>query len=108
MRWGDKKLSPHEPTVEGLMPWTSRSATEVREAVWRRIAMRGIDECWLWTGTRDRKGYGRFWQDGAVRRVTRCLFWDVHGYLPPVVRHTCDNPPCCNPAHLLPGTHREN
>lgn len=25
-----------------------------------------------------------------------------------VTRHTCDNPPCCNPAHLIEGTQAQN
>lgn len=25
-----------------------------------------------------------------------------------LVRHSCDNPTCCNPDHLLIGTHKEN
>jgi hypothetical protein len=49
------------------------------------------------------------WQ-GKPRRVTRLLWEDIHGPIPPslCVCHDCDNPPCCNPAHLFLGTHQAN
>lgn len=32
------------------------------------------------------------------------------GHIPAgmIVMHTCDNPPCCNPSHLVLGTQAEN
>lgn len=36
------------------------------------------------------------------------VFEAVYGWLPEVVLHRCDNPPCYNPAHLLPGTQADN
>lgn len=38
----------------------------------------------------------------------RVAFWLAHGWWPPVVRHSCDWPPCCNPLHLLAGTVADN
>lgn len=32
----------------------------------------------------------------------------AYGEVPEVVRHTCDNPPCVRPSHLLNGTHQDN
>lgn len=70
------------------------------------------DECWEWTGEVNSRGYGRFttWS-GDVR--TRHLAHRVAAHLAGLdvaglVRHRCDNPPCCNPGHLLPGTQSDN
>jgi hypothetical protein len=43
-------------------------------------------------------------------KASRAVYVATHGDLSPdiFVLHACDNPPCCNPAHLRPGTHLEN
>lgn len=68
------------------------------------------DGCWLWLGAINRDGYGRFNVGGRCIGAHRFAYEREHGKLPPgtVLRHSCDNPACCNPAHLAPGTHRDN
>lgn len=79
------------------------------ESFWARVDKRGPDECWPWKGKRfSEHGYGEVWFEGASRRAHRVAFRLTHGYYPPYTRHSCDNYPCCNPAHLLEGTHAEN
>lgn len=82
------------------------------EKFWARVDKRGPDECWPWIGGHDNgDGYGRAY-DGKRTRQAHDIAWELstgkklrRGRL---VRHTCDNPPCCNPRHLLEGTHRDN
>jgi hypothetical protein len=49
--------------------------------------------------------------DGRLTGTHRVAWEDANGQEVPAglfVRHTCDNPPCCNPAHLLIGTPADN
>ncbi|MGC2075292.1 MAG: HNH endonuclease [Xanthobacteraceae bacterium] len=79
------------------------------EQFWARVDKRGPDDCWPWTGeVFSAHGYGQVWFEGASRRAHRVAFRLTHGYYPPYSRHSCDNYPCCNPEHLLEGTHLDN
>lgn len=68
------------------------------------------DECWNWTRALS-KGYGNISVDGKSRSA-HIVAWELANdrKLPAgmMILHTCDNPPCCNPAHLVLGTHTKN
>jgi hypothetical protein len=76
---------------------------------WEKVDKRDVDECWPWTGTTVSKGYGSIGHEGktlSAHRVSWELHFDSPGDLH--VLHSCDNPPCCNPAHLFLGTNADN
>ena len=64
--------------------------------------------CWMFKGSRT---YGMLHFRGRSYRATHVSFELAVGELIPpdlLLRHTCDNPPCVNPAHLLTGTNLDN
>lgn len=83
------------------------------ERFWGHVERRGLDECWPWL-RRLSRGYGKF---TISRRGSKYLigahriaYLLGHNEDPAdmLVCHRCDNPPCCNPAHLFKGTPKDN
>jgi hypothetical protein len=79
---------------------------------WEKVQRGQPSECWEWTGSRSRDGYGRIRSGGRDGTLNaHRVAWELtHG---PVddglqVCHKCDNPPCCNPSHLFVGSKSEN
>lgn len=64
--------------------------------------------CLEWQPRKHPQGYGLFKVGGRDHLAHRWIFQHQHGYLPEVVRHSCDNPPCVEIRHLLGGTQADN
>lgn len=77
---------------------------------WARVDKDGPNGCWLYTGFRKWDGYGWLSRYGRFMTAHRYAWILTHGdpQQGMSIMHICDNPPCCNPAHLKLGTHAEN
>ena len=66
--------------------------------------------CWEWGKSCNSAGYGQLTEDGVYWLTHRYAYECIHKNLQPtdVVRHMCHNTRCCNPDHLMIGTHKDN
>ena len=81
------------------------------ERFWANVDRTTPDRCWPWRRSRKADSeYGQVRQGDRVRRA-HVVAWELtNGPVPDGlnVLHSCDNPPCCNPAHLFIGTNADN
>jgi len=87
------------------------------DRLYSKVNISGKNDCWIFEGSTISNGYGNM-SKTTVYGITIAhpyshrLAWALANNRWPsraeVVRHSCDNPPCCNPEHLLIGTQKDN
>lgn len=84
------------------------SPERVRASFWSMVDKTG--DCWLWTGYRQPDGYGQFRANSKFYNSHKFAYELAYGPVPDglEVMHTCDQPHCCNVAHMHLGTHLDN
>lgn len=86
--------------------------TEFILRFWSKVQRGNPDECWLYVGQKNR-GYGVVYLGKHGRDKAPRIAWQLANKKRitkrnPFIRHSCDNPPCCNPKHLIAGTPKQN
>lgn len=97
-------ISGHNPAGRGPKP------IPLKDRFWAHVDIGAAEDCWPWTLSRHPFGYGQIGTERRMRHAHRVAYELTYGVIPAgaMIRHRCDNPPCCNPAHLVPGTHADN
>lgn len=83
----------------------------VEDRIYKFIDKKEENDCWNFLGFKNSDGYGIIGtSSGKSEGAHRVIYRIEKGEIPigNVIMHTCDNPSCCNPNHLILGSQHEN
>ncbi len=105
-----KRIAARRLKETGIKLRRKNKAPITKELILANI-IKDENGCWNWTKGSDTHGYGTASHYGKVRRV-HIIAWELWNdkKVPDGLEcmHSCDNPKCCSPYHITPGTEREN
>lgn len=88
----------------------SAEREKLEQRLWAKVEKSPDSHCWLWTGSKNKSGYGVIKAAGKPLQVHRVVYQMFYGLIERdrCVRHRCDRPSCCNPKHLKLGSNQDN
>lgn len=89
----------------------NQKVESLEKRFWDKVEKGAENECWEFKGFKNKDGYGKMSKGNSKLDSAHRISYRIHkGEIPEgmVILHTCDNPACCNPNHLLLGTQNDN